>query len=122
MAAEYGGKDCDDANSEVYPGAEEIWYDGIDQDCDGNDDDQDGDGYALDDDCDDEDADAWPDNGSLDADCNPIELEDTGGDTGQGSGTLDKDGGCFSSTTGGKPVGPWALFLAGMLFFRRRAT
>jgi MYXO-CTERM domain-containing protein len=120
LAAEYGGKDCDDANSDVYPGAEEIWYDGIDQDCDGNDDDQDGDGYALDDDCDDEDADSWPDNGSLDADCNPFGVDDTG-DTGEAYGSLDKDGGCFSSTTGGKPLGPWALLLAGLLLIRRRS-
>jgi uncharacterized protein (TIGR03382 family) len=34
---------------------------------------------------------------------------------------LDKDsGGCFSSTTGGTPASPWALLLAGLLFFRRR--
>jgi MYXO-CTERM domain-containing protein len=118
---DYGGTDCDDANSDVYPGAEEIWYDGIDQDCDGNDDDQDEDGYALEDDCDDEDADSYPDNGVLDADCNPIEEGDTGGD-----GGTDKAGGCFllgtisSSTTGSQPVGPWALLLAGLLFFRRR--
>jgi len=38
-----------------------------------------------------------------------------------GYDTLDKDsGGCFSSTTGGKPVGRWALLLTGLLFFRRR--
>ncbi|MFM1932097.1 MAG: hypothetical protein RL226_1400 [Bacteroidota bacterium] len=37
--------DCDDSNNQVYPGAFEIWYDGIDQNCDGaNDFDQDGDG------------------------------------------------------------------------------
>ncbi len=27
--------DCDDENGDVYPGAEEHWYDGIDSDCDG---------------------------------------------------------------------------------------
>jgi len=37
--------DCDDSNSSIYPGAEEIPYDGIDQDCDGFDlTDVDGDG------------------------------------------------------------------------------
>jgi MYXO-CTERM domain-containing protein len=111
ISADYGGKDCDDANSDINPSAEEIWYDGVDQDCDGNDDDQDGDGYALDDDCDDTDA-------ELAEDCSA----DTGGsDTGAGYDTLGKDsGGCFSSTTGGKPAGPWALLLAGLLFFRRK--
>ncbi|MCB9762970.1 MAG: VCBS repeat-containing protein [Alphaproteobacteria bacterium] len=39
--------DCDDDDPAVYPGATEIWYDGIDQDCDGNDGDQDGDGYVA---------------------------------------------------------------------------
>lgn len=31
-----GGADCDDDDASVNPGAEEIWYDGIDQDCDGH--------------------------------------------------------------------------------------
>jgi hypothetical protein len=38
--------DCDDGNRDIYPGADEIWYDGVDQDCAGNDDyDQDADGF-----------------------------------------------------------------------------
>lgn len=40
--------DCDDSDSSINPGASEIWYDGIDQNCDGaNDFDQDGDGVAA---------------------------------------------------------------------------
>jgi len=39
--------DCDDADADISPGAEEVWYDGIDQDCGGNDDyDADQDGYV----------------------------------------------------------------------------
>ncbi|MEZ4321111.1 MAG: MopE-related protein [Myxococcota bacterium] len=49
--------DCDDSDSSIHPLGEEIWYDGIDQNCDGaNDFDQDGDGWELGgNDCDDED-------------------------------------------------------------------
>ena len=39
------GEDCDDSHPRVHPGAEETWYDGLDQDCDGRSDfDRDGDG------------------------------------------------------------------------------
>ena len=52
------GIDCDDSDAQVYSGATEVWYDGIDQACDEGDDyDQDSDGYQSDahggDDCDD---------------------------------------------------------------------
>lgn len=54
-------EDCDDADPSVNPAADETWYDGVDQDCDGADDfDADADGYASDvydgEDCDDADA------------------------------------------------------------------
>jgi len=39
--------DCDDQDAGVNPGAAEIWYDGYDQNCDGIDDDQDGDGWYI---------------------------------------------------------------------------
>jgi MYXO-CTERM domain-containing protein len=66
--------DCDDASADVRPDAPEVWYDAVDQDCDGNDDDQDGDGHPAATDCDDVLAstfpgapDAWYD--GVDADC-----------------------------------------------------
>ncbi len=62
--------DCDDSNPSAYPGAVERYYDGVDQDClgedaDGNgsidDFDQDSDGFEQDVDCDDLDATLRPD-------------------------------------------------------------
>ena len=55
------GTDCNDSNAEINPGAGEIWYDGVDQDCDGADDDQDGDGFLVAEDCDDTDTSVNPD-------------------------------------------------------------
>ncbi len=41
-----GGEDCDDSDATVNPDADEIWYDEVDENCDGsNDFDRDGDGY-----------------------------------------------------------------------------
>ncbi len=50
--------DCDDTDPSVHPDARDVWYDGVDADCDGaSDHDADGDGYDSDDhggtDCDD---------------------------------------------------------------------
>ena len=61
IGVEYDGDDCDDDDPDISPGATEIWYDDIDQDCDGASDwDADGDGLESADhdgnDCDDEDA------------------------------------------------------------------
>jgi hypothetical protein len=54
------GGDCDDEAADAFPGGTEVWYDGVDQDCDGNDDDKDLDTYiavvAGGDDCDDDNA------------------------------------------------------------------
>ena len=59
--------DCDDADAAIHPGATELWYDGVDQDCDGwSDLDADQDGYESQDhggdDCDDADETVYPRN------------------------------------------------------------
>jgi len=66
------GGDCDDGDPEINPGADEIWYDDVDQDCDGGSDfDQDGDTYesaaeADGEDCDDMDPAINPMAGEID--------------------------------------------------------
>ncbi|HND32336.1 MAG TPA: MopE-related protein, partial [Myxococcota bacterium] len=82
--------DCADDNPYAYTGAEEVWYDGVDEDCDGlSDYDADFDGYASDAwggaDCDDEDVLRNPgavevcDEAGLDEDCNGLaNSDDTG--------------------------------------------
>ena len=62
-----GGGDCQDNNPEIYPGAPDEWYDGVDSDCDGSEDnDFDGDGFdsaanGTGNDCDDTDPEIHPD-------------------------------------------------------------
>ncbi len=79
-------KDCDDGAASVHPGASEVPYDGVDQDCDGSDlDDVDGDGWALSEDCDDADAAAYPGASEVpydgvDQDCDGSDLDDVDGD------------------------------------------
>lgn len=82
--------DCDDGAAIAHPGADEVWYDGIDGDCAGDDDyDADGDGHGITGgggaDCDDLDEtthpgaeDAWYD--GVDADCRGDDDYDADGD------------------------------------------
>ena len=78
--------DCDDTDPSVNPGAEEIPYNGVSDDCNPAtpDDDLDGDGYGIAEDCDDEDPDTWPGATEVcdgaDNDCDG-EVDDSTGDT-----------------------------------------
>ncbi len=65
-SVDVGGNDCDDSNSEINPGADDIPYNNIDEDCSGSDlTDVDGDGYDGVDgngnDCNDNDDSIYPD-------------------------------------------------------------
>jgi len=82
----YEDEDCDDLNNTVYPGAEEVPYNGVDDDCDEEtpDDDLDGDGYGFDEDCDDDDAAVNPE--AVEA-CNGVD-DDCDGEVDQAVGDL----------------------------------
>ncbi len=78
--------DCDDEEPDTNPGMEELWYDGVDRDCDGwDDDDADYDGHAWDgvggDDCDDSRDDVSPSDDEI---CNGID-DNCDGDTDEDS-------------------------------------
>ena len=96
--------DCDDSEASAYPGAEEVWYDGVDQDCDGSDDyDRDGDGVPYPEDCEDEDPEIHPgakdpEGDGVDQDCDGADGLASGdtGDTGRPHDDDDYDGDGYS--------------------------
>ncbi len=98
FAGIYSG-DCDDTDAAINPGATEIPYDGIDQDCNGVDlTDVDGDGYDTDtliigNDCDDNDPNVYP--GSVEIPYNGVDEDCVGGDM------ADVDGDGYNSTVVG---------------------
>jgi hypothetical protein len=103
--------DCDDGDALVHPGAEEIFYDDVNQDCTiGSDFDADGDGVeALEyggEDCDDND---------VNTQVNCFE-EDSGASS---TDPADPDEACSCSVQSTRALSPWAFSLAA-LFWRRR--
>ncbi len=100
--------DCDDADPTAHPGAAEVWYDGVDEACDGGDDfDQDADGYDVDLDCDDTDAGVHPgvderENG-VDDDCDGAVDEGTGVSDDDGDGYTEAEGDCDDADASRSP-------------------
>lgn len=95
--------DCAPLDSEIHPGAEEIWYDGQDQNCDGRSDyDADQDGHDSSDyggaDCDDQAVDTHPDAGEIcdeagvDEDCDGLSNAEDPSARGWSSWYVDEDG------------------------------
>ncbi len=95
--------DCDDTDADAWPGADEVPYDGIDQDCDGDDlTDVDGDGFEGEDaggtDCDDTDSGTHPGAAEVadgvDQDCDGTVDEGTDQYDDDGDGYTEDGGDC----------------------------
>jgi MYXO-CTERM domain-containing protein len=130
-----GDEDCDDYNASIFPGASEVPYDNIDQDCDGEDlKDLDSDGYdggAYGDDCDDTDAAIHPDaaencNNGIDDNCNGIadQYDDECGAGDDDDDDSADDGGvaCSCRADAGPSPSLAALLFALAILVRRRLT
>ena len=93
--------DCNDdpsaGGAAQNPGLSETWYDGVDQNCDGNDNDQDGDTTPLSDDCDDTDASSTT--VATDADCDGTLTADDCDDSDPNSTVVSTDADCDGTLT-----------------------
>lgn len=115
ISDEWGGDDCNDLGPAVNPGEPEIYYNGRDENCDGQDDfDQDADGWPRADDCDDVDPTVHP---GAEEDTSPTD-RDCDGFTDPPHGWRVREG-CACGPGGGAPGGAAWLALA-WLFGRRR--
>ena len=117
--------DCDDTDPIAHPGADEVWYDGADQACDGGSDaDQDGDGRdaasAGGDDCADTDPTIYPGADDPPGDGVDQDCSGTDGDALSDTDVVVNRGGCNCDASGGAPVYAGVVGALGALLLRRR--